>query len=139
LPLGDVWGPDPVPKYKAVTGYARGYAYPFPEVALGVDVLICEGELDALVAQQELGHVVNVVSIGGAEQRPRPEALSALNGCPRWLVLPDNDEAGARALARWQALGGDRVVPMMLPGWAKDLTEFVRRGGDVRAWLAGAK
>jgi hypothetical protein len=129
---------DPRPdeaKYVAITGSTRGFAFPFGEVAPGVDALICEGELDALLAQQELGHIVNVFSVGGAEQAPRPEALAALAGCPMWLIVPDRDQAGERALAKWQAIGGRRVVPRLLPS-GKDLTEAVQQGLDLVAWLA---
>jgi hypothetical protein len=136
LPLGDAGGPTPDPKYRAISGSGRGHLYPLPAVTPGVPALLVEGEFDGLIAWQEAGWVVSPASVGGAEQTPQPQALEALIDASFWLVLPDADPAGARALARWEALGGDRVVPVLLPGWAKDLTEFVRRGGDLLAWLA---
>jgi hypothetical protein len=138
LPLGDFGGPAPDPKYEAISGSIRGHLYPLPGITPGVPALIVEGEFDGLIAWQEAGWVVNPVSVGGAEQPPRPEALDALTDASHWLVLPDGDAAGVKALAKWEALDGDRVVPVLLPGGAKDLTEFVRAGGDVLGWLAAS-
>jgi hypothetical protein len=137
LPDGDLTGPDPTQKYQAISGSSRGYLYPFPDLQPGVPALVCEGELDSLIGWQEAGWVVNAVSVGGAGQRPKPAALDALNDAGHWLVLPDADVAGARSLARWEALDAHRVVPVLLPGSVKDLTRFVQGGGDVLRWLAG--
>ncbi len=136
LPEGDLSGPTPDPKYKAISGSSRGFLYPFPEMTPGVPALICEGELDSLIAWQQAGWVVNPATVGGAGQSPQPEALDALADAGHWLILPDADTAGEKALARWEALDADRVVPVLLPGSGKDLTDFVRAGGDVLGWLA---
>ncbi len=99
-----------------------------------MDALIAEGEIDALVAQQEVGHVVNVVTIGGARVSPRPEALSALAACPRWLVASDDDEAGDAGAAGWHRRGGDRCRRLLIPV-GKDIGDLVESGGDLHSWL----
>jgi hypothetical protein len=127
----------PDPKYMAVSGSERGHLYPQHDPAPGIPALVVEGELDALVGWQECGQIVNVASVGGASQTPQPEALDALAGCPSWLVLPDADGAGEGALEKWESIDADAVVPVMLTGGHKDITDFATAGGDVPGWLEG--
>jgi hypothetical protein len=129
------WRPGESDKYRCIGGSSRGYLYSFGDVTPGVPCLITEGEFDALLGWQEAGWVVNVGTVGGARQTPRPEALDALAAAPDWLVLPDDDEAGEGAYLRWESIDPDRTIPVRLPH-GKDLTDFVRAGGDVPAWLA---
>lgn len=98
-----------------------------------MQALIMEGELDALVAWQEVSHRVNVVTIGGSEQAPQPEALAS---CLRWLIATDHDEAGDQAARRIAALAPHKARRVILSS-GKDLGDFVQGGGDVTEWLDG--
>jgi hypothetical protein len=129
------WRPGEPNKYVCATGSQRGHLYPFGEITPGVTCLILEGEFDSLLAWQEAGWIASTVTVGSANQTPRPEALESLAAAPNWLVLPDNDAAGAGAAARWESLDPERAIPVRLPR-GKDLTEFVQGGGDVPTWLA---
>jgi DNA primase len=124
------------PKYVCLSGSERGHAYPHGDLSPGVPVLITEGELDALLASQELGHVVNVVTLGGAAQQPRTEARAALAAAPYWLIATDQDEAGDRAAERLAALAPHKCRRVHLPLGVKDATEFVQAGGSLLVWLA---
>ena len=84
----------------AAQGSARGYGYPRPDLTPGVPVLIVEGEMDALLAFQEVGHMVNVVTTGGATIRPRPALVSALAGCPFWLMCDRHGRCWRRGRRR---------------------------------------
>lgn len=117
-------------------GSTRGFPYPFGDVAPGVPALLCEGEFDAMIGWQEVGWVVNVVTVGGAQQTPSREALATLDSCPTWLLAFDQDETGNLAARTWWQRNPDKSMRVMLPH-GKDLNDFHRNGGNVLEWLAG--
>lgn len=133
----DIWEPwTERAKYLAFPGSARGHLYPYAGLTRGVPVLLAEGEPDALLGQQELGYVVNVATVGGASQRPEPEALAALRACSHWLIASDYDGAGGKAAAALAGLAPSRAVRLWLPH-GKDLGEFHLAGGNLLDWLRG--
>jgi hypothetical protein len=139
LPL-DVFAPIPdgEPKCMAVTGSQRGHFYPWPTVDPTEPILpalIVEGELDALIAVQEVGHLVHAGTVGGAGQSPQPSASLALAVCPWWLIATDMDEAGADAAWGWFDRGPEKFRRLLVPS-GKDLAEFHQAGGDVAGWIA---
>lgn len=125
-------------KWRTFAGSERGHAYPHPELRPGVDALVAEGELDAILAFQELGHMVNVITAGGASSGPKPSALAALEACPRWLLALDADDAGDLAAEGWRRRGGDRCRSLLLPLPAEgnDIGDVVEAGTDLPSWLA---
>ncbi len=123
-------------KCQCFRGSTRGSPYPFGDVAPGVPALLCEGEFDALVGWQEAGWVVNVLTVGGAQQAPSREALTVLDSCPTWLLAFDQDETGNLAARAWWQRNPDKAMRVMLPH-GKDLNAFHRNGGSVMEWLAG--
>lgn len=127
------------PKYQALAGSTRGYAYPWPDgLAPGVPALVCEGEFDALIGWQEAGWVVNVLTAGGAGQRDwKTETGALLAAAPDWLLCFDSDPAGDRAAREFAALAPRKARRLVLPDGAKDLTELCVSGGPVLSWLAG--
>jgi hypothetical protein len=127
-------GPAPKPKYLAFTGSTRGNPYPLADLTAGVPLLVVEGELDALVGCEHLGHIVNVTTVGGASQMPSPDAVAALDVCPRWLLAFDHDDAGRSAALKWRAAYPDRAVRVWLPG-SKDLTDFIASDADPVRWM----
>jgi DNA primase len=127
---------DDVDKCRCLRGSTRGLPYPLAGTQPGVPVLIVEGEFDALIGWQELGWVVNVLTVGSANQRPSSVALSDLDACPAWLLAFDHDQAGNEAARAWWRRSPEKAKRVQLPG-CKDLNDFVRQGGDALAWLAG--
>jgi hypothetical protein len=129
--------PEGMEKYRCIKGSSRGYLYPW---TIGRDqlvrpALIVEGELDAALGWQEVGDLVHVVTAGSASvRRLRPETLAALARCPWWLLALDHDRAGIKAVRQWRALAPHKARRVLLPS-GKDLTEFVRQGGDLRGWV----
>ena len=108
----------------------------FPEAAAiepGAPLVIVEGEFDALLLGQEIGHLAAVVTLGSASSRPdlatRADMLAA---CP-WYIATDADEAGDKAASGWPAVA-IRVRP---PQGVKDWTELWQAGRNSIRYLWG--
>lgn len=99
-------------------------------------ILICEGEFDALVAQNQLGDGWACITLGGASndyaRLPR-RWRESIQAAPHIYACFDNDEPGQKAFGRLpESLNAKRVV---LPDGVKDITEYiVQQGGDL-LWL----
>jgi DNA primase len=137
--MPDVFTPIPQDrKCRALTGSVRGHGYPWSEFLPSqseAPVLIVEGEIDALLADQDVGHMVNVMTVGGSGQNPQSAALSALDLCSTWLLAHDHDKAGAEAAMTWRKRSPAKSRRILLPK-GKDIGEFVQAGGSLRAWIA---
>jgi len=125
--------PDSSPKYKMVTGSRRRGLYLGDAFEIRRPTLLVEGELDALLGWQEVGHLVNVATLGSATSRPDAEAIRLLLGSPVILLVYDHDDAGEKAADYWQKIT-KRVIHLQVPE-GKDLTEFHQAGGDIKAWI----
>jgi len=119
----------PSPKYLQLRGGKLGTLFNADTLAADKTVVITEGEFDAMLAQQQLGEAVAVVTIG-----------SASNGIPaRWqpilrnahpILIPDADTAGQGFGVRLYELFGDYLQLAHIPlGMGKDVTDFVQAGG----------
>lgn len=64
--------------------------------------VIVESELDAILLDQEVGHMVGVVATGSSSAKPDATANQALKAAPIILNALDYDTAGAKALAWWE-------------------------------------
>lgn len=100
--------------------------------------VLCEGELDALLLGQEAGDLAGVATLGSASNRADvADFAEYLLPVGRYLLAYDLDGAGANGAAALASLTrrARRVSVPALPG-VKDLTEFHKAGGNLRAWLA---
>jgi DNA primase len=126
-----------LPKYLYVRGSKASTLYNGDALEADTDVLMVEGEFDALLAQQALGKEVIVVTAGGAANPVPRRWLYRLQQAKRVYSCLDKDDAGRRAAARLQELLGAQHQALSLPR-GKDITEFViDYGGDLRAWWRG--
>lgn len=125
--------PDPAaPKYVAVRG---GTPVLFGAETLqehGIAVLP-EGEFDAMLLEQHCGDLVGVATLGSASRRPDALAAECLLSARTILTLHDGDAEGERGAERLSGLTS-RAVRIRVP-IGKDATDFVKAGGDLRAWL----
>lgn len=97
-------------------------------------LLVTEGGFDAMLAWQAVGDLVDVATLGSCSADPLPWAARLLS-YQRILLCYDLDDAGEKGRARWAGIGG--VVQVRLPlSKGKDVTDFVRAGGDLRGWVA---
>jgi len=118
------------PKYQQVKG-GRPALFGLDKLAGRRVVVICEGELDAVLLWQEAGDLVDVVAIGSKTARPALPQLGRLAGAARWLVALDRDADDA---AEWWGGFSTRVRRVRsLQG--NDLTDFAQAGGNLRQWI----
>ena len=107
----------------------------FPDPAAiepGRPLVICEGELDALLLGQALGELAAVVTLGSASSRPDPSTLGVMLAAAPWFIATDADEAGDKAASEWPA----RAIRVRPPK-GKDWTEVAQAGVKLRLWWAG--
>jgi len=124
--------PNREPKYVAVRG---GHPIPFGGETLAEHevAVLAEGELDAMLLEQECGDLVGVVTLGGASKQLDAMAAEYLLGSRVIFTLHDVDAEGEKGAARVAGLT-TRARRIRLP-IGKDATDFATGGGDLRAWL----
>ena len=94
-------------------------------------VVVCEGELDAVLLHQEAGDLVDVVAIGSKSASPAVPFLGRLIGASRWLLALDLDATEeADKWGEWSAR-----VRRIKPLQGNDITDFYKAGGDLRRWV----
>lgn len=126
-------------KYANVRGGPTGgVIYGLDDARDRWDVVLCEGELNALVLRQEIAGVCGVVSVGAAGNTPGDWTLPVLARVSRWWAVFDPDDAGQKGSARLGSLSA-RVRPLAWP-WAErgdkyDLNDAHRDGENLAAWL----
>jgi len=87
------------PKYKCERGSRKGTLYPDVSLDPARPVLLCEGEFDTLLANQEAGQLVQAVTCGSASDASL-DTVAALSLCPLLIFAFDSDTAGNKATAR---------------------------------------
>jgi len=120
--------------YSFLKGSRIGVMYPTLSFLPGKPVLICEGELDALLAIQEVGDLVQVGTLGSASQRLTAETLASMACVPLVLLAYDADKAGDKAAAHWRRLL-PRTSHRARPPDGMDLTDILTSGRSLRKWV----
>ncbi len=112
------------PKYRQAFS-DRPSVYPtLDAIEAGRPLVICEGELDALLLGQALGELTAVVTLGSASSRPDPSTLGGMLAAAPWFIATDADEAGDKAASEWPA----RAIRVRPPEGVKDWTELWQAG-----------
>ena len=122
-------------KYKMVAGSKR-VLFGAAHLTGKPDVVITEGEFDALLLWQAAYDRVDVLTMGGAKSTPGGAWLAYLLSGERFYIATDHDAAGDEAAARWLDVVGAKGQRNMTPT-GKDVTEYWQGGGDVRSWVIG--
>lgn len=129
------WNHKPLtkPKYLALPGSVKAL-YGASHLSGASVAFVCEGELDALLLQQEVAHKlpIGAVAVGGTAGI-HDDAIPYLLPCRRILVCGDNDEPGEAFARRWAGLS-ERVRVVKVPEGYHDLTDFYQKGGRLRDW-----
>jgi len=125
-------------KYLCISGSAKlGAIYGLDHVAGAFDLILCEGEINALTLRQELAGVAAVVSVGDAGNKPTAGALATMATVPRWFLAFDHDKAGTSGAAWWDERS-KRIRPLPWAWAAKgdkyDVNDAKRDGEDLPAW-----
>ena len=121
------------PRYKMLTGSVGGVLYPDAPIIPGKPVLLCEGELDALLVNQECGDFLQAVTLGSASARPTAEVLASLSSS--FLLLgQDADTAGDKSAGYWQGIVRRSI--RVRPPTGKDWTDTHNaRRYSLSSWL----
>jgi DNA primase len=97
--------------------------------------LLVEGEFDCITADQEIGRLVGVATMGSSTNRFDLAQWGAyLMTMDRVLVAYDADKAGNTGAEFLTSLGG-KVHRAQLPDGAKDINAFHQVGGNLNAWI----
>lgn len=125
-------------KYVNASGSrVSGTLYGAQSLEAGKPVLMVEGEFDCLLAQQDAGDTLAVVTLGPASNRLSAHWRAALEAAPVIYLALDNDAAGhAAAAALAAALAGADVRTLSYPDGVKDYTDYRKGGGTLAALLA---
>lgn len=94
------------------------------------NVIICEGEFDCMLCDQHAPHGFAAITFGGKSIAPSYEAALLLRG-KRCYCAFDCDDAGDAGAIAWQKIAKRVRIPV-----GKDITDYVRLGGDLRQWIA---
>jgi len=110
-------------------GFGGARIYPLSSLKRSV-VVLCEGELDAILA---IDRGINAVTITSGAHTMPAELAKKFKGL-KVLVVPDNDKAGlagARKRAKALTKAGARVILLDPPPWpkGKDLGDWLHGGG----------
>ena len=104
---GDLWAvkvrrASGEPKYTQIAGGGRGLYNADALIDRQRPALICEGEFDTLLAQQEAGQLIAAVSPGALRASSIPGGMAISSAAPRFwsrltMMLPDSGGAAAAA------------------------------------------
>lgn len=98
--------------------------------------VIVESELDAILLEQEVSDLVNVIALGNAQTRPDKAAMDVLKRVGGTILnCLDSDAAGANEAWNWwnENIHGSKRWPVSV---GKDPTDLMEEGPNrVRAWI----
>lgn len=128
-------------KYMNASGSrVSGTLYGAQSLQAGKPVLLVEGEFDCLLAQQDAGDTLAVVTLGPASNRLAAKWRKALEAAPVIYLALDNDKAGQGAADKLtEALAGLNVRRVSYPDGVKDYTDYRKAGGQLDILLAPAR
>lgn len=118
-----------------------GQPHLFGADKLGVagTAIMAEGELDAILLDQEVGDLVPAITLGSCSASIPARAAQYLLPLRRILVAYDTDQPGrdgARSLvARYPGLPLEPVEVPISPPHGKDIGDFLVAGGSIRDWI----
>jgi DNA primase len=121
------------PKYTQLYG-SRPALFGADALAGKATVVLTEGEFDAMLLAQEAGDLVGVATTtGGAKTWKREWAVSLLSA-KAILLAYDTDQVGEEAAVMMAGELGGRARRVSVPS-GKDVTDYWKSGGNLRAWI----
>jgi DNA primase len=103
-------------------------------------LVICEGEFDALLLQQEIGDLASVVTLGGSQNPLNLTTWGLYLLRPSSIIRAyDMDQSGTRADQKlaWIHNSQRLKIPQLREG-DKDITDFHKSGGHLRSLIENA-
>lgn len=92
---------DSLPKYVEISGSCQSLSIYGDK---SKPIIIIESELDAMLIQQEAGHLVCSIALGGVSKKPDAVTHKWLKQAPLVLLSLDFDETGKKKYAFWMKL-----------------------------------
>jgi DNA primase len=130
--------PDGKPKYLNVKG-GRPALFGVNTLVNHSVAVLCEGEFDAMLLEQECGDLAGVATLGSASGRLDLQNWAKyLLPVSRLLAAYDVDAAGKKGASNFLQLTA-RARTIRVPkinSQDKDITDFYKAGGRLRDWLA---
>lgn len=123
---------DKHPKYVEISGSMKALSwYGSTEQH---PVVVVESELDAILIQQNAGHLCGCVALGGVGRKPDLESHWRLLSAPKILYALDFDEAGKKAFSFWKSTYKN------LMAWPSPIEkspgDALQAGVDLAMWIA---
>lgn len=109
----------------------RPEAFPAWPAAVGMPLVVVEGEFESLLLGQELADLAAVLTLGPASIVPEALTRGRLVGLSPWFIAHDSDPAGDKAAERWTSKCCRRVRP---PAAFKDWCEVAQGKINLRRW-----
>lgn len=129
-----------VSKYTQVGGSRPAVIYNADQLAGACQAVVCEGEFDCMIGEQEYGAVMPTITLGSATNRPDLATWGAYLLPVKMILLAyDADQAGESGAAALGELLGNRAHLANLPEGFKDLNDYHLGGGDLLAWVTDAQ
>lgn len=122
-----------IPKYGQIAGGSTAGLFGADQLVGARIAMFCEGEFDALLAHQEAGSIVSVVTLGSAVNALSAYWHDLLLSCQLVLVAYDHDQAGERG-AQLLSTTSARFRTIQLPS-GNDISDFHVHGGDICRWV----
>lgn len=120
-------------RYKHLYGSASRYLYGGNLLSLGGDAAVLEGELDALITEQEtVQNPIVIVATGSTGWARSAQSERTLARCKRVLVCYNADESGDRASDYWT--GRLRNARRWRPLWS-DVNDMKLGDIDIARWI----
>lgn len=127
----------PRQKYPQAPG-SHPYLFGADTLADKATAVLTEGEFDAMLLYQEIGHKlpdVGVATLGSASAMLPGAAIRHLLPVPRILIAYDMDAEGQRGAEKiMQVSARMRRIEIPMEG-CKDVTDFHKAGGRLRDWI----
>jgi len=124
------------PKYRKLTGHGANLTglYGASELPGKENVVIVEGEFDALLLWQEVGNFVGVATPGSASNHFNFARFGKYLLSARHIFIAyDQDDAGYAGGQYWQSQS-QRVQLATIP-LGKDITDYYLGGGNLKEWV----
>jgi hypothetical protein len=129
-----------MPKYTNVRGGKSSALYGADSIAIGLPAVFCEGELDVILARQEIKDLASVITLGSATNKLNVATWGIYLLRPSSFVLAyDVDTAGNGGANKltWLHDAQRLTVPQLRPG-DKDVTDFYKSGGNLCSLIENA-
>jgi len=129
-----IHGTKQAPKYILIKG-SKQNVFNLNSLLGHKQAFVVEGELDAILLDQEIGDRAGAITLGSASNQLGDRWLPPLMHIMKFYLCLDNDKSGRQSQKCWAKLVGKRGYSLSLPDGIKDITEYAIAEKNLRSWL----